>query len=261
MKVTILGCGGAGGVPLIGNNWGACDPKTPKNRRTRVSIKVEEGGDEKGADTTLLVDTSPDLRDQLLRAGLDDLSAILYTHAHADHTHGIDNIRSINWHIKKTIPLYADAPTLEELKRRFDFVFMDRPDELRFTLPDVEVHEIDENDFQIGSVKVKSFWQTHGDGMSRGYRFNDFGYSTDVSALDDHAFDVLKGVKVLVIGAIREVPHSKHAPLAEVLEWIDRIAPECAYLTHMDHSMDYDTLMQRLPKGVEPAYDGQEIEL
>ncbi|MGE0108538.1 MAG: MBL fold metallo-hydrolase [Bdellovibrionales bacterium] len=256
MKITILGCGGAGGVPLIGNNWGDCDPQNPKNRRSRVSIKVEEGA------TTLLVDTSPDIREQLLRAGLDDLTAILYTHAHADHTHGIDAIRSINWHVGHDVDLYADAPTLETLKRRFDFVFAPRPAEAQFILPSVEVHEINETDFQIDDVKVKSFWQNHGDGFSRGYRFNDFGYSTDVSGLDEEALAKLKGVKVWVVGAIREHPYkNKHASLATILEWIERIAPERAYLTHMDHTMDYDTLIRTLPKGVEPAYDGLEINL
>ncbi|HBM91234.1 MAG TPA: MBL fold metallo-hydrolase [Rhodospirillaceae bacterium] len=253
MKITILGCGGAGGVPLIGGNWGDCDPNNPKNARTRVSLKIEEGG------TTLLVDTSPDLREQLLKAGLDDLTAILYTHEHADHTHGIDNIRSINWLTGHTVPLYADARTMQELKKRFDYIF-EPMKAARFMKPSIEPHVIN-GPLQFETIKALSFSQQHGDAFSLGYRFNDFGYSTDVSALDEKAFEILEGVKVWVVGAIREKPHAKHANLETVLSWIERIKPARAYLTHMDHSMDYDTLMRRLPDGVEPAYDGLEIDL
>lgn len=252
MKVTILGCGGAGGVPLIGNVWGACDPKEPKNQRTRVSVLVEEGEEK------LLVDTSPDMREQLLRAGVKDLTAILYTHEHADHTHGIDNIRSVNWLTGRSMPLYADAATMEGLRRRFEYIFRDPPATARFIRPSVDPRVIN-GPFAIGPVKVQTFPQEHGESGSLGYRFNDFGYSTDASHLPEEAFEILKGIKVWVIGAIRERPHPTHAHIDRALEWIERVKPEKAYLTHMDHSLDYATLKARLPAHVEPAYDGLEI--
>ncbi len=260
MKITILGCGGAGGVPLIGNNWGACDPKNPKNERLRVSLLAEEGGGEGGA--TLLFDTSPDMRQQLLRANVKDLTAIFYTHAHADHAHGIDNIRSVNWMTGRDLPLYADEQTLTELREIFPYIFHPPAATNRFYLPSIEPHEMkDSAVLTFGTMRVTSFAQKHGTSHSRGYRMNDFGYSTDVSELDDAAFEALKGVKVWVVGAIRERPHPAHANIELALEWIARVKPERAYLTHMDHSLDYETLKRQLPSNVEPAYDGLVISL
>ncbi|MGE4351362.1 MAG: MBL fold metallo-hydrolase [Bdellovibrionales bacterium] len=256
MKITILGCGGAGGVPLVGNVWGNCDPSEPRNRRTCVSILVEEAGQ------TLLVDTSPDMREQLLRTKVRDLTAILYTHSHADHTHGIDNIRSLNWLLDRSIPLYADPATMQELKTRFAYIFeSDRPANARFYRPSVETHLITPGEpFAFGSVKVQAFGQPHGKMTSMGYRFNDFGYSTDVAELTDEAFSILKGVKVWVVDAIRERPHHTHASVDMALEWIERVQPERAYLIHMDQSLDYGKLKARLPAHVEPCYDGLTIE-
>lgn len=251
MKVTILGCGGAGGVPLIGNVWGKCDPGEPRNARTRVSLLVEEG------DQTLLVDTSPDMREQLLRCRLRELTAILYTHEHADHTHGIDNIRSINWLTGRPTPIYADEATMNNLKKRFDYIFDEaRSDKTKFYRPSIEPHLIDGTPLRFDSIKVQTFKQEHGKVTSLGYRFNDFGYSTDAGGLNDEAFEALKGVKVWVVGAIRERPHHTHAHVDMALEWIARVKPERAYLTHMDHTLDYKTLKERLPENVEPAYDG-----
>jgi phosphoribosyl 1,2-cyclic phosphate phosphodiesterase len=255
MKITILGCGGAGGVPLIGNVWGQCDPNEPKNRRTRVSLLIEEG------DQTLLVDTSPDMREQLLRCKLRDLTAILYTHAHADHTHGIDNIRSINWLTGRPTPIYADRETLLDLKTRFAYIFdEDRSDQTKFFRPSVETHLLTNEPLAFGPIKVQTFEQVHGKVTSLGFRFNDFGYSTDCAELNDHAFDILKGVKVWVVGAIRERPHHTHAHVEKALSWIARVKPQKAYLTHMDHTLDYQTLKDRLPANVEPAYDGLVID-
>jgi len=254
MKITILGCGGAGGVPLIGNIWGNCDPSEPRNRRTRVSIIVEEG------DTQLLIDTSPDMREQLLKADVKDLSAILYTHAHADHSHGIDNIRSLNWLTGKSIPLYADQATMDDLKHRFAYIFAERPETSKFFRPSVETHIIDQSSLDFNGIAVKCFPQPHGDMTSMGYRFNDFGYSTDAGEMTEEGFEILAGVKVWVVGAIRERPHYTHAHVDKALEWIERVKPERAYITHMDHSLDYATLLARLPQGVEPAYDGLVIE-
>jgi len=253
MKVTLLGCGGAGGVPLIGNNWGACDPTEPRNRRTRVSALVEEG------ETSLLIDTSPDMREHLLKCNLQDLTAILYTHAHADHCHGIDNIRSLNWLLRRAVPVYAEQSTMDELRKRFEYIFEPPKIEGKYYAPSVEAHLI-EGPLTFGSIKMTSFKQQHGELTTMGFRFNDFGYSTDAGALSDEAFAALQGVKVWVVGAIRERPHYTHAHIDMALEWIARVKPERAFLTHMDHSVDYQTLKAKLPANVEPAYDGLVIE-
>ncbi len=255
MKITILGCGGSGGVPLIGNDWGACDPLEPRNKRTCVSILVEEG------DQTLLIDTSPDMREQLLRANARDITAILYTHAHADHCHGIDNIRTLNWITQRPMPLYANAETMADLTHRFEYIFAARSQVDRFTRPSVETHVLDETPFTLGSIAVTPFPQEHGAITSMGYRFNDFAYSTDAGALDEAAFEALSGVKVWVVGAVRAEPHPTHAHIDRALEWIARVKPERAYLTHMNQTLDYATLKASLPANIEPAYDGLVINL
>lgn len=253
MKITVLGCGSSSGVPLIGNKWGACDPANPRNRRLRASILVEEGG------TVLLVDTSPDMRQQLLNCDLQRLDAVLYTHAHADHCHGIDDLRSINWLIKKPVDIYADAPTFQILETSFPYVFRTKADD-PFYMPAV-VKNIIEKPFAIGGIKIVPFKQGHGPVHSLGFRFNDFAYSTDVNKLDDAAFKVLDGVKIWIVDCIREEPrHHTHSHLAQTLEWIAKVRPERAFLTHMSHSLDYAALAAKLPKGVEPGYDGLVIE-
>lgn len=264
MKATILGCGGAGGVPLIGNFWGDCDPNEIKNRRTRVSLLVEDGAREGAAEkrATLLFDTSPDMREQLLRANVKDLTAVLYTHAHADHAHGIDNIRSVNWMIGRSLPLYADVQTLTELRTLFPYVFGPQPVPGKFYCPDVEPHILEDGKaYTIGGLKIVSFHLPHGGGHTRGFRINDLGYTTDASEMPDEAFDILRGVKVWVVGAIRYRPHKTHANIERALEWIAKLNPERAYLTHMNETIDYAKLKNELPAHIEPAYDGLEIDL
>ncbi|MCL2469415.1 MAG: MBL fold metallo-hydrolase [Alphaproteobacteria bacterium] len=255
MKITILGCGGAGGVPLIGNDWGDCDPKNPKNNRLRSSILVEH------EDVKVLVDTSPDMRQQLLNVNLKTLDAIFYTHAHADHVHGIDNIRSLNWLIGKPVPLYADQETMDVLKQQFAYIFEDHEEGKRFYLPAVQAHVIDGSPLTLGSLTIQPFHQQHGDMRSMGYRFHDFAYSTDVNALDEDAFKILEGVKIWIVDAVRHKPHYSHAHIDRALEWIERIKPQKAYLTHMNQTLDYETLKANLPDHVEPAYDGLVIEV
>ena len=248
MKITVLGCGSSGGVPLIGNRWGLCNPDNPRNRRRRVSILVEQG------DTTLLVDTSPDMRQQLLDCDLQKLDAVLYTHAHADHCHGIDDLRSVNWLTQKPIDIYADPATLQHLSQAFPYIF-NNPSAERFHKPSVIVHSID-GSFTVGGIKVVPFAQDHGYGTTLGFRFGDFAYSTDVHSLDEAAFDILAGIKVWVVDCIGLKPHRTHSHLEQTLAWIDRVKPQQAYLTHMNETMDYDSLMKILPAGVQPAYDG-----
>jgi phosphoribosyl 1,2-cyclic phosphate phosphodiesterase len=254
MKITILGCGSSGGVPLIGNNWGSCDPENPLNRRTRVSILVEDG------DTTILVDTSPDMRQQLLRCNLQKLSAVLFTHAHADHCHGIDELRAVNWLTQQPTDIYATSQTIKELSERFGYIFSEShvaPD--HFYKPAVTPHVI-EGPFQIGSINITPFVQDHGNSQSLGFRFNDFAYSTDVKNLDENAFSALRGSKAWVVDCVREKPHPTHSHLEQTLEWIAHVKPERAWLTHMNHLMDYATISAKLPSGVRLAHDGLVIE-
>lgn len=248
MKVTILGCGSSGGVPLIGNNWGSANPANPHNRRLRPSILVEEG------DVTLLVDTGPDMREQLIACGLRKLTAVLYTHAHADHTHGLDDLRSVNWLTGKPVPIYADAVTMAELEEKFAYVFHN-PSGDKFYKPSLEPHLID-GPMQFGAIAVSSFRQEHGPVHSLGFRFNDFAYSTDAHHLDEAAFAALRGVKAWVVDCIRDRPHPTHSHLEQTLGWIERVKPERAWLTHMDHNLDYATLRAKLPPHVLPAHDG-----
>lgn len=251
MRVTILGCGTSGGVPRIGNDWGACDPAEPRNRRRRASILVEQD------DTRVLVDTSPDLRQQCLDAGIARLDAVLYTHDHADHTHGIDDLRFIAYNMRTRIDLYGDRRTCAVLKRRFDYAFETPPGS--GYPPIVAAHEID-GPFTIGAVPVTPFVQDHGEIDSLGFRFGPIAYSTDLVGLADAAFAVLAGVEVWIVDALRYRPHPTHANLDQALAWIARVRPRRAVLTHMNVELDYRTLKEALPAGVEPAYDGMVIE-
>ncbi|MFA4993828.1 MAG: MBL fold metallo-hydrolase [Bdellovibrionales bacterium] len=252
MKVTVLGCGSSGGVPLIGGLWGKCDPKNPRNRRTRVSILAED------EETTLLIDTSPDMRQQLLTCGLKKLDAVLFTHAHADHCHGIDELRSINWLTQKPIDIYADSMTLLELNNRFGYIFRGAG-KGNFFKPSVTPHDIS-GAFKVGNIGVLPFYQNHGTIRSLGFRFGSFAYSTDVHDFDDDAVSALQGVKTWILDCVREEDHPTHLTLSQTLQWIEKVKPERAFLTHLSHKMDYETLVNTLPAGVMPAYDGLVIE-
>src|SRR5215470_17358951 len=256
MKATILGCGPSGGVPLIGNDWGACDPANPRNRRRRASILIEQGG------TQILVDASPDMRMQLLDAGVARLDAILFTHAHADHCHGIDEVRALNRAMGAPIPIYAAPATLAELQQRFSYIF--RPSDpaagAAFYKPALLPTAI-QGPFEIAGVRVIPFAQDHGFSTTLGFRFGGLAYSTDVVALDEPAFAALEGVQAWIVDSYRRTLHPTHSHLARTLEWISRVQPTRAILTHMDVELDYETLLSELPAPVEPAYDGMAITL
>jgi len=251
MKVTILGCGGSGGVPVIGGYWGNCDPHNPKNRRRRVSILVEEG------DTNILVDFGPDVREQLMGVKVTKLDGVLVTHAHADHTHGIDDLRRLYWINNNTpVPLYIRQNDMNELERRFDYAFKPfvygvKPE------PPFAVNILDMKPFKIGDVTITPFEQDHGRITSVGYRFNDFAYSTDVRVLSEENFATLAGIKAWVVDCVREEPgHKAHSHLAQTLDWIKRVQPQQAFLTHMDTHLDYEATLAKCPPGVVPSYDG-----
>lgn len=250
MKLTILGCGTSGGVPRMPEYWGVCDPSNPKNRRRRASVLVEEG------DTSILIDTTPDLREQCLMANIRHLDAVFYTHDHADHCHGIDDLRGFFQTNREKVPVYADEATLDVLKQRFSYIFRSQDG-----YPAICSGKAIERATRVRDVTMIPFEQGHGRGISLGYRFGDMAYSTDLDRLPESAFDALSGVKVWVVDALRYDPHPTHSHLAQTLDWIERVKPEQAILTHMTWDMDYETLKRDLPAGIEPAYDGMVIEL
>lgn len=249
MKLIVLGCGTSSGVPRIGGDWGACDPDDPHNRRTRAAILVQS------ATTTILVDTGPDMRGQLLAAGVGALDAVIWTHEHADHTHGIDDLRQI-FHVRHApVPGYARRETLDMLEHRFGYVFTGR-----FGYPpSAEAHRL-EHDMMIGDIRVRSVDQPHGAITSAGLRFDhdgrSIGYSTDFNEFTQDMETLFQGLDIWVVDALRHKPHPTHPHLAMTLAAIARLAPGEAILTHMDHSMDYASLRAELPPGVVPGHDG-----
>jgi phosphoribosyl 1,2-cyclic phosphate phosphodiesterase len=254
MKVTMLGSGGSGGVPLAsgapGGHFGAgVDPDEPKNRRRRVSVFVETQG------RKLLVDCAPDLRLQLLDAGIDRVDAVLFTHAHADHCHGLDELRALSYAQKGAIPAYMSPATRAALTAKFDYAFSSSHTQQRL-YPAIMDDRAVEGAFEAAGVEVVAFAQDHGNVVSTGFRIGAFAYSTDCVQLDEHAFRVLEGIDTWIVDCLRFDPHPTHAHFERTLAWIERVKPRRAVFTHMNHTMDYATVAARCPDGVEPGYDG-----
>jgi phosphoribosyl 1,2-cyclic phosphate phosphodiesterase len=250
LRLRILGCGTSSGVPRIGNDWGACDPADPRNRRLRASILIESNT------TRILVDTGPDLREQLLAAEVDRVDAILWTHDHADHCHGIDDIRQIAQHGRAVVQGFARRQTMALLEQRFNYAFAGRGGYPPIISPAV----LPEGPLTIGDIEVEAVDQPHGDIFSTGFLFRrhgrSIGYSTDFHEVTGDMERLFEGADIWVADALRDRPHPTHAHLAQTLDAIARMKPARAILTHMDNSMDYAALSARLPAGVEAGYDG-----
>jgi phosphoribosyl 1,2-cyclic phosphate phosphodiesterase len=257
MKITILGCGASAGVPMIGGadgagDWGQCDPREPKNRRTRSSIVVESDNGQR-----LLVDASPDLRDQLIDNRIPGIDAILFTHAHADHIAGIDDIRLLNRIAQRPLDAFGMQVTLDEVSRRFGYAFNPwKPP--HFFRPVLVARPVEPcGVLEVAGLNIKIFRQNHGKIDSLGLRVGAFGYSTDVVALDEPAFTVLEGVDTWVVDCfLRGETHWTHANLSTVLAWVERLRPRRTILTHMGTTMDWAWMEANLPKGIEAGFDG-----
>lgn len=266
-RFTLLGTGSSGGVPRADGDWGACDPSEPRNRRSRCSLLIQKWAGEPGdaADaTTIVVDTSPDFREQALRAGMTRLDAIVFSHDHADQSHGIDDVRAFAIRQRKRIATYMDATTRATLTARFSYCFFGQngyPPILDGS------HAIEAGAPMViegpgGPVRMMPILQDHGGGVaSLGFRIDDFAYNNDVVRLDEVAFAALDGVAVWVVDALRYAPHPTHAHLDRALEWIARVRPERAVLTNMHVDLDYGRLVRELPPDVEPGFDGWSITL
>ncbi len=260
MHIKILGCGGSAGVPTIGGadglgDWGACDPAEPRNRRSRASIAIET------ATATLLVDTSPDMRSQLLANAVRQVDAILFTHAHADHINGLDDVRILNRIVNRPIEAWGAEATLAEIGRRFDYAFQPWT-ATGFFRPVLVARPIVAGDvFETQGVTVRTFAQDHGFGPSLGIRVGNFAYSTDVAHLDEAAFAALAGVDTWLVDCFQRAPHKTHANVERMLVWVARVGARRTVLTHMGPDLDWTWLRSNLPDGIEPAYDGMVLEV
>lgn len=262
LRYTILGCGSSPGTPRIGNDWGACDPNNPKNRRRRASLLVERIGE--SGTTTIVVDTGPDFREQMLDAGVEYAEAILYTHGHADHIHGIDDLRGFAINRRQRVKIYADEPTSIRLHNGFGYCF--KTPEGGAYPPILDEHRLIAGkrvtiDGPGGSIDVTPFLQTHGGIDSLGFRFGDVAYSSDISDLPQESFAHLSNLDCWIVDALQYREHPSHFSLDQALHWIDKVKPKRAILTHMHTPLDYETVRKLMPKHVVPAYDRMQFEV
>lgn len=259
LKYTLLGTGSSGGVPRIGNDWGVCDPDNPRNRRSRCSAHVKIKNNE-GEVVSLLIDTSPEMREQLLRNDIGTVDAVLYTHAHADQAHGIDDLRVLVYEQRKRMPIYADDFTMADLTERFSYCFR-QPEQSSYppildAKPVIEAYRpfvVEEGAFP---VHVMPLDQEHGSIRSLGFRIGNFAYCNDVAKLPEASLEKLHGLDVIVLDALRYAKHPSHANLEQALDWVETLAPKRAVLTNLHIDMDYETVMQETPAHVHVGYDG-----
>ena len=258
LSFTILGCGSSGGVPRLGGNWGDCDPSNPKNVRRRCSLLVTRQTDD--GLTRVLIDTSPDLRSQLLDAGVGELDAVVYTHSHADHVHGIDDLRQIVFNLRRRLPVWADGPTQESLYARFGYAFVQPPGSAYPPILDMNTIDGDVTiEGEGGAITLTPFEVEHGTIDALGFRIEDVAYLPDVLEIPDAAWAHLEGLDCWIVDALRRTPHPTHAHLEKTLGWIDRVKPRRAVLTNMHVDLDYATLEAETPDHISPAYDGMTL--
>jgi phosphoribosyl 1,2-cyclic phosphate phosphodiesterase len=263
LRLTILGCGSSPGTPRINGDWGNCDPANPKNRRMRPSALVERIAEDGGV-TRVVIDTGPDFREQMLLARVQRLDAVIYTHPHADHLHGIDDLRGFVLEQRRLMDIYADAQTLARLKQSFGYCF-ETPAGSSYP-PILLPHKIhhDRNvvvDGEGGPLSFEPLPQIHGDIISLGFRIGPLAYCPDVSNFPPPTAERLTGLDVLVVDALQYQPHPSHFSLSEAMDWIEKLRPKRAILTHMHVPLDYETIQRETPDYVEPAYDGMVVEL
>jgi phosphoribosyl 1,2-cyclic phosphate phosphodiesterase len=257
LTVTVLGCGSSGGVPRVGGDWGACDPTNTKNRRRRCSILLSRKSDH--GTTNILIDTSPDMREQVLDAGISRLDGVWYTHEHADHTHGIDEVRGFFIRQRELIPIWADVQTAEMLRTRFAYCFSSLPGsgypptlDLKVLVPTEEIISGGAG----GQIAGVPFAVNHGNITAFGFRVGKFAYTPDLNGVPEDSLRYLEGLEIWLVDALRHQRHPSHFSLAETLQWIERMKPKRAILTNMHLDLDFATLVRDLPPHVEPAFDG-----
>jgi phosphoribosyl 1,2-cyclic phosphate phosphodiesterase len=258
LKITILGCGSSGGVPRLGGHWGDCDPENPKNSRQRCSILVERT--EANGTTTVLIDTSPDMRNQLLDAGTQRIDAVLYTHSHADHVHGLDDLRMIAINMRARLPVWADGATKEALFERFGYAFI-TPEGSPYP-PILDMHDIT-GDVTIsgpgGALTFTPFEVKHGSINSLGFRINNVAYLPDVESIPAQNWHHVENLDCWIVDALRRTPHPSHSHFEQTLEWIAKAKPKTAVITNMHTDLDYDTVAEETDDHIQPAYDGMTL--
>jgi phosphoribosyl 1,2-cyclic phosphate phosphodiesterase len=260
-RLTILGCGSSGGVPRVGQGWGACDPTNPKNRRRRCSVLLERFGP--GGATTVLIDTSPDLREQLIETGVKRLDGVLMTHPHADHTHGIDDLRPLFLIMRRRLDIYMDEPTSLIVRRAFSYIF-EVPNGSSYPAMATELRltpgRLCRIEGEGGAIETMPFDLDHGDIGALGLRFGAVAYTPDVKRIPAASRAFLEGLDLWIIDALRDRPHPTHFSVDDTLKWVETMRPRRAILTNLHTDLDYETLRGRLPAHVTPAYDGMRIE-
>jgi phosphoribosyl 1,2-cyclic phosphate phosphodiesterase len=260
LTLTILGCGSSGGVPRPALGWGVCDPNNPKNRRRRCSLLIEQRSN--AGTTRILIDTSPDLREQLLDANVDHIDAVFLTHEHADQTHGIDDLRGVVMYMRRRIPVYLNKATAKDILVRFGYCFETPPGS--DYPPILDHHGIEEGEKRTitgrgGELALSAFQVQHGNIPALGYRFNNIAYTPDVNDIPERSFAALENLDLWIIDALRYTPHPSHFSVADALSWIKRMKPRRAIITNMHSDIDYEVFRQELPEDIEPAYDGMQV--
>ena len=261
LSLTILGCGSSAGVPRVAQGWGACDPNKPRNRRRRCSVLVTREGP-KGR-TQTLVDTSPDLREQLIDAHVAHLDAVLISHEHADHTHGMDDLRPIYMAMRRRLDIYVDATTSAALRRKFGYIFETPPGSSYPPMAEerrIRAGEPIAITGAGGPIEATPFELDHGEIHALGFRFGGLAYTPDLNGVPEASRPWLEGLDVWIVDALRYAPHPSHWSLDEALAGIEQMRPRRAVVTNLHIDLDYEALRRRLPSNVEPAYDGMRIE-